>query len=95
MSYDLHCLNRWRYRELKALCRQYAALRRRGDWRAAVILDCAKRADLADWQAIIHNVGDGTSYERAASCQSMTQFYRSRAKFFTLLDEEMERRTRP
>ena len=83
-EYDLRGMSKWRYRELKALCRQYRDIAGREE--ARMIEAAAARADPAGAAAILRCVADGVPYERCGYAGSKTSFYRTRRMFFMLLD---------
>lgn len=76
-----------RYRELRAFCRRYDEMRRKGEAGARLIERAAKQADAAAADAIIRNAAQGIRYEYCPCYVSRSAFYRARSRFFERLDE--------
>lgn len=88
--YDIRGLSKWRYRELKAVCRQYDEMRRaQKPDRVRMIEEAARQAAQDEAQAILLNVTQDVRYEYCGSRASKSSFYRMRGRFFILLDRAL------
>ena len=92
---DKQGVDKWRYEELKAICRQYPQMMRSKDAgaraRKQLIDQAARDTDGGRWEvAIIKNVCHGRRYEHLAAedlwSSSRNAYFAARREFFARLD---------
>ena len=88
---DEYNINKNRYYELAAFCRQYPEKKRSGQPAqmrdVQMIEDTARETDEIAQHAILQNVTAGIPYEQLQPYCGRRQFYEMRRKFFWLLDQ--------
>ena len=94
----VHDVNEWRMDELRAICKQYAQLRRGTEKqraRAQRIEDTARQTRGGGWEtALLASCCDGKKYEQidpeTMPTSNRNAFFAARREFFSRLDDVME-----
>lgn len=88
---DKYNIDKNRYYELAAFCRQYEAKKRSSEDAqrrdAQLIEDAARETDAPNQNAILQNVTAGIPYEQLQTYCGRRQFYEMRRKFFWILNQ--------